>query len=69
MNSTNSSESSWRYEWEYYYDYLEPFPVDESLLRYNKYSIVIIFWISLVTFVGSLFGILTFLSRSVHLPK
>lgn len=36
INSTNSSQDSWRYEWEYYYDYLDPIPVDERKLKYNK---------------------------------
>uniref|UniRef100_A0AAZ3RX63 Melanocortin 2 receptor accessory protein n=1 Tax=Oncorhynchus tshawytscha TaxID=74940 RepID=A0AAZ3RX63_ONCTS len=69
INSTNSSQDSWRYEWEYYYDYLDPIPVDERKLKYNKYLIVIVFWISLAAFVGFLFAILTFMSRSVSLPK
>uniref|UniRef100_A0A673W847 Melanocortin 2 receptor accessory protein n=1 Tax=Salmo trutta TaxID=8032 RepID=A0A673W847_SALTR len=69
INSTNSSQDSWRYEWEYYYDYLDPIPVDERKLKYNKYLIVIIFWISLAAFVGFLFVILTFMSRSVSLPN
>nr|XP_029508225.1 melanocortin-2 receptor accessory protein [Oncorhynchus nerka] len=69
INYTNSSQDSWRYEWEYYYDYLDPIPVDERKLKYNKYLIVIVFWISLAVFVGSLFVILTYMSRSVSLPK
>lgn len=31
-NSTNAVP----YEWEYYYDYLDPVIVDESKLKYNK---------------------------------
>lgn len=33
-NSTNSSEYTWSYE--YYYDYLDPVPVDASKLKYNR---------------------------------
>ncbi|XP_076002097.1 melanocortin-2 receptor accessory protein [Genypterus blacodes] len=50
-NSTKAAH----YEWEYYYGYLDPQIVDESKLKYNKYSIVIIFWIVLAAFVGLLF--------------
>lgn len=34
INSTNSSEYIWAYE--YYYDYLDPVPVDASKLKYNR---------------------------------
>uniref|UniRef100_A0A665V0Z7 Melanocortin 2 receptor accessory protein n=1 Tax=Echeneis naucrates TaxID=173247 RepID=A0A665V0Z7_ECHNA len=57
------------YEWEYYYDYLDPVIVDESKLKYNKYSIVIIFWIVLVAFVGFLFLTLNLMSSSGSLPR
>uniref|UniRef100_A0A3B3TP35 Melanocortin 2 receptor accessory protein n=1 Tax=Poecilia latipinna TaxID=48699 RepID=A0A3B3TP35_9TELE len=57
------------YEWEYYLDYLDPVFVDESQLKYHKYSIVIILWVSLATFVGFLFLILNLMSLSVELPK
>uniref|UniRef100_A0A3P9KWP8 Melanocortin 2 receptor accessory protein n=1 Tax=Oryzias latipes TaxID=8090 RepID=A0A3P9KWP8_ORYLA len=50
---------SWR---TYYYDYLDPVIVDASKLKYNKYSIVIILWISLVAFVGFLFLTLNLMS-------
>ncbi|KAK9521144.1 hypothetical protein VZT92_020974 [Zoarces viviparus] len=50
--------------WEYYYDYLDPVIVDESKLKYNKYSIVIIFWIILAAFVGFLFLSLNLMSHS-----
>uniref|UniRef100_A0A4W4HMR8 Uncharacterized protein n=1 Tax=Electrophorus electricus TaxID=8005 RepID=A0A4W4HMR8_ELEEL len=46
---------SWvAYEWtyEYYYDYMDPVTVDASKLRYNRYSIVIIFWITMAAFIG-----------------
>lgn len=33
-NSTNSTGYIWTYE--YYYDYLDPVPVDASKLKYNK---------------------------------
>uniref|UniRef100_M3ZYI1 Melanocortin 2 receptor accessory protein n=1 Tax=Xiphophorus maculatus TaxID=8083 RepID=M3ZYI1_XIPMA len=57
------------YEWEYYLDYLDPVFVDESQLKYHKYSIVIILWVSLAAFVGFLFLILNLMSLSVKLPK
>uniref|UniRef100_A0A3B5R438 Uncharacterized protein n=1 Tax=Xiphophorus maculatus TaxID=8083 RepID=A0A3B5R438_XIPMA len=50
------------YEWEYYLDYLDPVFVDESQLKYHKYSIVIILWVSLAAFVGFLFLILNLMS-------
>uniref|UniRef100_A0A8C5FXA9 Melanocortin 2 receptor accessory protein n=1 Tax=Gadus morhua TaxID=8049 RepID=A0A8C5FXA9_GADMO len=59
-NSTN--EKQYRWEYEYYYDYLDAVIVDESKLKYNKYSIVIIFWITMAAFVGFLFLILTLMS-------
>ncbi|KAJ8275591.1 hypothetical protein COCON_G00073430 [Conger conger] len=59
-NATNSPE----YEWEYYYDYLEPVPVDETQLKFHKYSIVIIFWVGMAGFVALLFLVLLQLSRS-----
>lgn len=33
---TGNSTSAISYEWEYYYDYLDPVIVDESKLKYNK---------------------------------
>ncbi|KAL0972732.1 hypothetical protein UPYG_G00194050 [Umbra pygmaea] len=68
-NAMNTSKTSWRYEYEYYYDYLEPVAVNEHQLKYNKYSIVIIFWVILAAFVGTLFLILTVMSCSVNRPK
>ncbi|TKS80798.1 Melanocortin-2 receptor accessory protein 2A [Collichthys lucidus] len=62
-------ENSTSQEWEYYYDYLDPVIVDESQLKYNKYSIVIIFWILLAAFVGFLFLCLNLMSRSENLPR
>ncbi|XP_014875167.1 melanocortin-2 receptor accessory protein [Poecilia latipinna] len=64
-----NSTSAPLYEWEYYLDYLDPVFVDESQLKYHKYSIVIILWVSLATFVGFLFLILNLMSLSVELPK
>lgn len=32
LNSTSAVE----YEWEYYYDYIDPVIVDETKLKYNK---------------------------------
>ncbi|XP_058040821.1 melanocortin-2 receptor accessory protein isoform X1 [Ahaetulla prasina] len=58
-NSTNYIE---RYE--YYFDYLDLSPVDASKLKANRYSIVIGFWIGLVSFVALLFFILFYISRS-----
>lgn len=36
MAAMENSTSAARYEWEYYYDYLDPVIVDESKLKYNK---------------------------------
>ncbi|XP_061684451.1 melanocortin-2 receptor accessory protein-like [Syngnathoides biaculeatus] len=54
--------------WEYYYGYVDPVIVDESKLKYNKYSIVIAFWITLAGFVGVLFLTLNLLSGSGRSP-
>uniref|UniRef100_A0A3P8W377 Melanocortin 2 receptor accessory protein n=1 Tax=Cynoglossus semilaevis TaxID=244447 RepID=A0A3P8W377_CYNSE len=59
-----NSTATFSYEWEYYYDYIDPVIVDESKLKYNKYSIVILFWIFLAAFVGFLFLFLNLMSRS-----
>ncbi|MFT7818488.1 melanocortin-2 receptor accessory protein, partial [Arapaima gigas] len=61
---TNSSDYEWKYE--YFYDYLEPVIVDETKLKFNKHSIVIIFWIGMAAFVIFLFLILMRLSRPGH---
>uniref|UniRef100_A0A3B5K409 Melanocortin 2 receptor accessory protein n=1 Tax=Takifugu rubripes TaxID=31033 RepID=A0A3B5K409_TAKRU len=57
--------STGTYEWEYYYDYIEPVIVDESKLKYHKYSVIIIFWISLSGLVGFLFLTLNLMSHMV----
>lgn len=36
MAVPDNSTSAVPYEWEYYYDYLDPVIVDESKLKYNK---------------------------------
>ena len=36
MAVPENSTSDIPYEWEYYYDYLDPVIVDESKLEYNK---------------------------------
>ncbi|XP_069563499.1 melanocortin-2 receptor accessory protein [Brachyistius frenatus] len=69
MAVINNSTSTTLYEWEYYYGYLDPPIVDERKLNYNKYLIVIIFWITLAAFVGFLFLSLNLMSRSGNLPK
>uniref|UniRef100_W5MS40 Melanocortin 2 receptor accessory protein n=1 Tax=Lepisosteus oculatus TaxID=7918 RepID=W5MS40_LEPOC len=51
------------YVWEYYYDYLDPVIVDEKQLKFNKYSIVIVFWIGLAAFVVFLGLILMHMAR------
>uniref|UniRef100_A0A672FX03 Melanocortin 2 receptor accessory protein n=1 Tax=Salarias fasciatus TaxID=181472 RepID=A0A672FX03_SALFA len=56
-------------EWEYYYDYVDPPVVDQSKLKYNRYSIVIIFWIILAAFVGLLFFSLNFMSLNGNLRR
>ncbi|KAI1903393.1 hypothetical protein AGOR_G00026720 [Albula goreensis] len=65
-NATNSLEYEWRYE--YYYDYLEPIIVDENQLKFNKYSIVILFWVVMAGFVVFLFLALLHLSRFGNTP-
>uniref|UniRef100_A0A671MK47 Melanocortin 2 receptor accessory protein n=1 Tax=Sinocyclocheilus anshuiensis TaxID=1608454 RepID=A0A671MK47_9TELE len=52
-DSTKSSEYVWDYE--YYFDYIDPVFVNASTLKYNRYSIVIIFWIILAAFIGFFF--------------
>nr|XP_061811933.1 melanocortin-2 receptor accessory protein-like [Nerophis lumbriciformis] len=49
--------------WEYYYGYEDPVIVDASKLKYNRYSIVIAFWITLAAFVGVLFLTLNLMSN------
>uniref|UniRef100_A0A8C1DMF4 Melanocortin 2 receptor accessory protein n=1 Tax=Cyprinus carpio TaxID=7962 RepID=A0A8C1DMF4_CYPCA len=63
-NSTKPSEYVWDYE--YYYDYIDPVSVNASTLKYNRYSIVIIFWIILAAFIGFFFLILNFSPLSVN---
>lgn len=49
---TGNSTSAISYEWEYYYDYLDPVIVDESKLKYNKckfLNITFFFFILLLT--------------------
>lgn len=36
MAVMENSTSAVPYEWEYYYDYIDPVIVDESKLKYNK---------------------------------
>uniref|UniRef100_A0A8C2SZK3 Melanocortin 2 receptor accessory protein n=1 Tax=Coturnix japonica TaxID=93934 RepID=A0A8C2SZK3_COTJA len=66
-NRTNSSEYFWSYE--YYWDYIDPIPVDGRKLKVNKYSIVIAFWVGLAAFVMFLFLILLYMSRSGSNPR
>ncbi|XP_038010994.1 melanocortin-2 receptor accessory protein isoform X2 [Motacilla alba alba] len=65
-NRTNSSDYFWSYE--YYWDYIDPIPVDGSKLKVNKYSIVIAFWVGLAAFVMFLFLILLCMSCSGSTP-
>ncbi|XP_062873427.1 melanocortin-2 receptor accessory protein-like [Trichomycterus rosablanca] len=65
--SNNSSAYKWTYE--YYYDYVDPVAVDASTLKYNRYSIVIIFWIAMAAFIGILFLVLSSISGAKHLPR
>ncbi|XP_047017428.1 melanocortin-2 receptor accessory protein-like [Ictalurus punctatus] len=65
--STNSSAYELTYE--YYYDYIDPVAVDASKLNYNRYCIVIIFWIAMAAFIGLLFLILSSISGTKHLPR
>uniref|UniRef100_A0A3Q2Z876 Melanocortin 2 receptor accessory protein n=1 Tax=Hippocampus comes TaxID=109280 RepID=A0A3Q2Z876_HIPCM len=66
-NSTRLASTGW----EYYYGYVDPVIVDQSKLKYNKYSIVIAFWICLTAFVGILFLSLNLASGSgrTQMPK
>ncbi|KAL2096574.1 hypothetical protein ACEWY4_008722 [Coilia grayii] len=66
-NSTNSTDYIWGFE--YYYDVLDPVPVDASKLKYNRYSIVIILWVTIVSFIGSFFFVLAYMSRFNNLPR
>ncbi|XP_012665125.1 melanocortin-2 receptor accessory protein [Otolemur garnettii] len=61
-NGTNISAPYNSYE--YYMDYLDLIPVDEKKLKAPKYSIVIVFWVSLAAFVLLLFLILLYMSWS-----
>ena len=36
MAAMENSNNTIAYEWEYYYDYVDPVTVDESKLKYNK---------------------------------
>lgn len=36
MAGMENSTNTFAYEWEYYYDYVDPVTVDESKLKYNK---------------------------------
>ncbi|XP_076832064.1 melanocortin-2 receptor accessory protein [Brachyhypopomus gauderio] len=65
--STNNSTYQWIYE--YYYDYVDPVTVDASKLRYNRYSIVIIFWITMIAFIGLFALILSSISRTGNIPR
>ncbi|XP_038622321.1 melanocortin-2 receptor accessory protein [Tachyglossus aculeatus] len=65
-NGMNSSSSQIHYE--YYLDYVDLVPVDERKLSANKYSIVIVFWVSLAAFVVLLFLILLYMSWSGSAP-
>ncbi|XP_039770355.1 melanocortin-2 receptor accessory protein [Ornithorhynchus anatinus] len=63
MDGEMNSSSSYIF-YEYYLDYVDPVPVDERKLGANKYSIVIVFWVSLAAFVVLLFLILLYMSWS-----
>ncbi|XP_051521697.1 melanocortin-2 receptor accessory protein-like [Myxocyprinus asiaticus] len=66
-NSTQPPEYVWGYE--YYYDYMDLVIVNASTLKYNRYSIVLIFWILLAAFIGFFFLILSHISHSGQLPR
>ncbi|XP_067306202.1 melanocortin-2 receptor accessory protein-like [Pseudorasbora parva] len=66
-NSTESSE--YVLDYEYYYDYVDPIFVNASTLKYNRYSIVLIFWIILAAFIGFFFLILSLISQTGQLPR
>uniref|UniRef100_A0A3B1K7Y6 Melanocortin 2 receptor accessory protein n=1 Tax=Astyanax mexicanus TaxID=7994 RepID=A0A3B1K7Y6_ASTMX len=59
-----SNSSAYEMTYEYYYDYMDPVMVNARSLRYNRYSIVIIFWIIMAAFIGLFFLILTNISRT-----
>ncbi|KAL7831954.1 hypothetical protein AOLI_G00295020 [Acnodon oligacanthus] len=58
------NSSAYELTYEYYYDYMDPVIVDSRALRYNRYSIVIIFWIIMAAFIGLFFLILINISRT-----
>ncbi|XP_073718910.1 melanocortin-2 receptor accessory protein [Misgurnus anguillicaudatus] len=66
-NSTKSSEYRWEYE--DYYDYMDPVLVNASTLTYNRYSIVLIFWVLLAAFIGFFFLILIHISHTGQLTR
>ncbi|KAK2881479.1 hypothetical protein QQF64_007849 [Cirrhinus molitorella] len=66
-NSTKSPEYVWDYE--DYYDYIDPVFVNASTLKYHRYSIVIILWIILAAFIGFFFLILSLISHTRQLPR
>uniref|UniRef100_A0A8C2DMV1 Melanocortin 2 receptor accessory protein n=1 Tax=Cyprinus carpio TaxID=7962 RepID=A0A8C2DMV1_CYPCA len=61
-------KGTWLHLW-YYYDYIDPVSVNASTLKYNRYSIVIIFWIILAAFIGFFFLILSLISHSRQLQR
>ncbi|KAL6471243.1 hypothetical protein MHYP_G00198930 [Metynnis hypsauchen] len=58
------NSSTYELTYEYYYDYMDPVIVDSRTLRYNIYSIVIIFWVIMAAFIGIFFLILINISRA-----
>lgn len=57
---TGNSTSAISYEWEYYYDYLDPVIVDESKLKYNKCKFLNVTFLKLCSYSNVTQKILSF---------
>ncbi|XP_077063461.1 melanocortin-2 receptor accessory protein [Siphateles boraxobius] len=69
MTNSTKSESEYVLDYEYYYDYVDPVFVNATALKYNRYSVVLIFWIILAAFIGFFFLILSLISHTGQLPR
>ncbi|XP_066521349.1 melanocortin-2 receptor accessory protein-like [Hoplias malabaricus] len=58
------NSSAYELTYEYYYDYMDPVIVDARTLRYNRYTIVISFWVIMVAFIALFLLILANISRT-----
>lgn len=62
MENTTST-----YEWEYYYDYIEPVIVDESKLKYHKCEYLLFYATTKLSFVVGIVIIVTVTNRCILL--